>query len=73
MTHQIIERKVEFNHYQQGKKRGGKIITNFAGVRPKINALKIQKDDSEIQRAKGVKKSASKDITFDDFDDIKMY
>lgn len=52
---------------------GGKIITKFAGVRRKINALKIQKDDSEIQRAKGVKKSASKDITFDDFDDIKMY
>ena len=43
---------------------GGKITTKFAGVRPKIYALKIQKDDLEIKGAKGVKKSASKKNNF---------
>ena len=52
---------------------GGKITTKFAGVRPKIYTLKIQKDDSEIKGAKGVKKLASKKITFGDSDEIKMY
>ena len=36
------------------KKMGWEITTKFAGVRPEIYAMEIQKDDSEIKRAKRV-------------------
>ena len=51
---------------------GGTIITKFVVVRPKRYSVKIQKNEyenksSEFQNMKGVKKSASKELTFGDF------
>ena len=51
----------------------GKIIVKFAATKPKTHGYKVQKDDYEIEdsefiKAKGIKKTASKELTFYDFD-----
>ena len=58
-------------------KRGGKIITKFSTIAPKTYGYSVQKDyheieDAEFIKAKGVKKSAYKDLTFHDFDVFTM-
>ena len=52
---------------------GDKIISKFATTAPKTYGYRAQKDEHEIEnsefiKAKGVKKSASKELTFHDFD-----
>ena len=53
--------------------REGKTITTFATTAPERYGYRIQKDDYEIEssefiKAKWVKKYASKELTFHDFD-----
>lgn len=53
--------------------REGNIITKLATAVPKIYGYRLQKDDREIVcsefiKGKGVKKLASKELTFHDFD-----
>ena len=48
MTYQVIILTIT------NRKKMGWKITKFAGVRPEIYAMEIQKDDSEIKRAKCV-------------------
>ena len=87
LAHQIMMKEEEKNHNLQEKnkkvfrlikdKRGGKIITKFSTIAPKTYGYSVQKDyheieDSEFIKAKGVKKSACKDLTFHDFDVFTM-
>ena len=87
LAHQIMMKEEEKNHNLQEKnkkvfrlikdKRGGKIVTKFSTTAPKTCGYSVQKDyheieDSEFIKAKGVKKSACKDLTFHDFDVFTM-
>ena len=82
MTHQnAIKKEENEDHYIQKTtninclikdEKVARIATKFAAVRAKIYAYRIQKYDhetkhSDIIKAKRVKTSASKELTFHDF------
>lgn len=45
----------------------GKIMTEFIGLRSKLYTYKVMGDDKEKKKAKGVKASALRTITFNDY------
>ena len=45
----------------------GKIMSEFIGLRSKLYAFKVQGDQKETRKAKGVKWSTLKEITFEDY------
>lgn len=45
----------------------GRIMTEFIGLRAKLYSYKVQDDQKDKKRAKGVKASTLKTITFDDY------
>ena len=46
---------------------GGKQITHFVGLRPKLNSFKVE-DNSETRKAKGVEKNVIKNaLSFEDY------
>ena len=45
----------------------GKIMTEFVGLRAKLYAYKIQGEDKDKKKAKGIRESALRTINFDDY------
>uniref|UniRef100_A0A6P7GBU6 Uncharacterized protein LOC114335715 n=1 Tax=Diabrotica virgifera virgifera TaxID=50390 RepID=A0A6P7GBU6_DIAVI len=45
----------------------GQIMTHFIGLRSKMYSIKTLNQTKEIKKAKGIKKSALKQLTFDDY------
>ena len=49
------------------KDENGKIMTEFVGLRAKLYAYKIQGEDKDKKKAKGIRGSALRTINFDDY------
>ncbi|XP_072395547.1 uncharacterized protein [Diabrotica undecimpunctata] len=45
----------------------GQIMTHFIGLRSKMYTIKTLNQDQEIKKAKGIKKSALKELTYEDY------
>ena len=76
MIHLIILKNIHQESKQESIKKvigkfkdevGGKQITHFVGLRPKLYSFKVE-DNSETRKAKGVKKNVIKNaLSFEDY------